>query len=803
MNFAKSTYAAVLWGAVAVICSSLAITARADVVYLKDGTILEGKVINQKDSIDDPIGGSFVVSKAGGFFAVADGVRIIIFSSKQLDPARVPEQNDFLTQFQTFERKYSPPGRQPPSGTFKGAGPFNNVGVRQLQIVEPTGKVVQVPQVLTVLNAHGVQLCAKEYLWRTHYMLSELDPKTIRELITQFPDMIEAPGKPEPDKRMKIYRFFVQAKRFDEAAKELDKLEKDVPAAAKRAQDARHDLRQAHALHTLDQAQQALSAGQFRFAQALLARIPAAGIEGSVNVKVNTLRVRVENLAKQWELAVRYLNQLPDEIDGTESELLCEAADVIRNQIHLEALDRLEPFISLAEQAERAKAQGNVPAHRADELLSLAATGWLLGKESAQTKPDAARKAWKARRFVASYLATDSIRLRETMLQRYQKDEPIELDEIARIISLLPPTHPDDGAGLTPLKRRARGKTETDYVVQLPVDYYPGRSYPVLIVLNNENERPDDILERYRYEAANQGFILVAADWSGGTFGPYVYSGAEHDRVIEVLHDLGQRFPVDSDRVFLSGLGQGANAAWDIGLSHPDLFAGVSAISSQPKLSHTMPMYRNAQNLPFYIVTGDLAGDAPKENQRIISEMISRGYPTLHCIYRGRGTEWFGGELPYIFQWMRTKRRYGGHPEMGRNPGGFGSSYEEYQSMRSSDNHFWWMHSTDYMAGHLIENKKPKQEFYPARFQGIIKPGNQVNVYTLGLRNLTLTLGPNMVDYTKPVYVTWTGFRAKYTWSNDKKPLQPSLRTMLEDLRERGDRQRLVYVRIELPADGR
>ena len=45
--------------------------------------------------------------------------------------------------------------------------------------------------------------------------------------------------------------------------------------------------------------------------------------------------------------------------------------------------------------------------------------------------------------------------------------------------------------------------------------------------------------------------------------------------VIDTLRDLRRRFQVDSDRVFLFGWEQGADAALDIGMSHPDQFAGV------------------------------------------------------------------------------------------------------------------------------------------------------------------------------------------------------------------------------------
>lgn len=788
----------ILCGLLALAIAAAAVS-RGDEVYLKDGTILRGQVVTQMDYINDPLGESFLVMKAGGFFAVADGVRIVIFSSKQVDPTQGDAgsiKNVFLDQFLRFQQDVASRGGQPPGGTFMGAGPFNNRGVRKLKMRDALNRPYEIDQAAQVVTPFGVQLKAKNFNWKSLFLTNEFDRKVIRDLIYTFPEMT---GTPTATKRLKVFRFFLQAKWFPEAEKELDTAIKLFPANQEIA-SARTALEHARAEDTLEQVRRALLAGQFRYAQALMARVPNAGLPGGLMVKANTLRVHVQNQTKQWEMAIRFLHTLPDEVDGPDSELLCDAAESIRDNLYLEAIDRLEPFIVLAEQAERQRKAGGQPNKSAEELLALAVTGWLLGKESAQAKPEAARKLWKARRFVERYVASDELGERGILMTRYKSDEPVEIEELARLISLLPPAKPDDSTGLKLIKRRAAGPRETDYWVQLPLDYFPGRPYPVVIVLNSENQRPQDIIEWYRQEAVMNGFILVAADWSGGTFGPYVYSAAEHERVLEVLHDLKLRFPVDPDRVFLTGWGHGANATWDIGLSHPDLFAGIAPISGDPDLSKTLALYRNAQNLPMYIVTGDAAGDAPKKIQRVVTEMINRGFPILHSVYRGRGIEWFGGELPYIFEWMTKKRRYSGHTEVGRFPGGaFGNDHEEYQSMRSTDNRFWWLSSSDIMDRYLIENKPQAKSFNPARFQGTIKPDNEIVLYSLGLRNLTLRLGPGMIDYSKPVRIKWPSYRQSYVWTNGKAPLKPSVETMLEELRKDRDRQRLVYVKVTLP----
>src|SRR5947209_5498651 len=60
-------------------------TGRAQhIVYLKDGTVLHGRIFSQREQISDG-GLNFTVFKAGSFFAVGDGARAMIFPVRNID----------------------------------------------------------------------------------------------------------------------------------------------------------------------------------------------------------------------------------------------------------------------------------------------------------------------------------------------------------------------------------------------------------------------------------------------------------------------------------------------------------------------------------------------------------------------------------------------------------------------------------------------------------------------------------------------------------------------------------------------
>jgi hypothetical protein len=151
---------------------------------------------------------------------------------------------------------------------------------------------------------------------------------------------------------------------------------------------------------------------------------------------------------------------------------------------------------------------------------------------------------------------------------------------------------------------------------------------------------------------------------------------------------------------------------------------------------------------------------------------------------------------------MDRKKRESGFPELGRR---FlmGTNGEEFQTMRATDNRFYWVtveqHNEKYLNPLL-----DKENAVSAVVQATIREGNLIAVNTRGIKSLRLWLGrvwdaqngsKAMIDFDKPVRVTVGG---KPTNNNRGYAVTPSLATMLDDLYERGDRQRLFLATIDL-----
>ena len=138
-----------------------------------------------------------------------------------------------------------------------------------------------------------------------------------------------------------------------------------------------------------------------------------------------------------------------------------------------------------------------------------------------------------------------------------------------------------------------------------------------------------------------------------------------------------RRFSVDSDRVYLTGHGTGGDAAWDLGLAHPDLWAGVMPIVALAD-RYTTRYAANAQYVSWYFVDGELDGDRMAQNATQFDRYLKPKGDTTVVEYLGRGFEPFGDELQRLFEWMSLRKR---------------TTPEEFEcvTMRPWDNFFWWL----------------------------------------------------------------------------------------------------------------
>lgn len=214
--------------------------------------------------------------------------------------------------------------------------------------------------------------------------------------------------------------------------------------------------------------------------------------------------------------------------------------------------------------------------------------------------------------------------------------------------------------------------SEQPYALYLPHSFTPGTEYPLVISLHAEDSshrlnlrqvlnvpnRFGDVAAgdlRYFPLARDAGFI-VACPYAHGTMG---YQGVAEADVYDVLADVERRFPVDRDRVYLTGISMGGGGALWLALTRPDVWAAVAPVSpiAPPGTSDLAP---NALNLPIRIFQGDDDAVAPAAAARGWQRsLLDAGSEADYIEYPGvHHNAW---ELAYrnggVFDWFANFRR--------------------------------------------------------------------------------------------------------------------------------------------------
>jgi hypothetical protein len=268
----------------------------------------------------------------------------------------------------------------------------------------------------------------------------------------------------------------------------------------------------------------------------------------------------------------------------------------------------------------------------------------------------------------------------------------------------------------------------------------------------------------------------------------YNFSIQEHHAIMASLRDLRWRFQVNSDKVFLTGFAEGGMLTYDVGMSHPDLFAGLLPMCAGPEqsnpASYSKYYWSNVQLLPIYAVDGDKHGTSPEDNDKMFKDWIRFKYPVLYVSYKGRSQEWFGGELPDMMDWMSRKVRMFPLTQLG-SISGVTSKGEEFRIMRSTDNRFYWI-----STGQLAPNFPGRP---PSELSATIFRQNEIHVNAKGVRQVSLWVYPGMIDFAQKVKVV-----VNRNIEIGPFNLQPNPAVMLEDLYMYGDRQRIFLARIDI-----
>lgn len=747
-------------------------------VVLKDGRVLSGKrglVAGMTEiPLANPAEGPGPVPLVE---VLDDDLRRTFFSIYQVSQRRPDQSTDVPEKFLIRQRVLHTGQTIKTVGPLLNVQPFDQFGRRTVTMLTARGEV-KIVQAITELTPSYAKVQGVTHVWDMRIATSSLPQDCLSAVL-------KGQGKEGGVEDLKrIARFLLQCDRYEEAAKEIARFLAAHPDDAQLKKDLEPSLKaiqQLSARRLLSELQARRGAGQHRGVLELLRKFPTEEIAADT---AEAVREMIRESESSEAVRRRVLEQLGELAQKLGDATLRKRAEPILAEIGAElnanTLDRMAAFREMVD-------DGSIqPADK----LALAISGWLLGAKSAMPRLSTALSLVEVRRMILEYFEKPDKLARDELLVGSRSEEGAAPALVARLLAHMKPPV----AAAAPAEPGKPYELEVPGIdssappvrclVQLPPEYDPHRRYPTIVTLHGAGFNPQHQIDWWAGQASRYGYLVLAPAWTLEHQKQYQYSAREHAAVLDTLRAACQRFSIDTDRVFLTGHSMGGDAAWDMGLAHPDLWAGVIPIAAKSDKYCTL-YWENAALVPFYFVIGELDSSRMVANSVDWDRYMRKGYNVTVVEYQGRGHESFSDEILRLFDWMGRLRR------------NFAPREFTAVTMRPSDSFFWWIELRQLPPRAMIapDDWPPSRGTRPMETKATITRVNGMLVQT-GAAQATLWLSPDVLDLSRPFTITING---RAISRSALATLTGDLETMLEDARRRGDRQHPFWAKLETP----
>lgn len=781
-------------------------------IELKDGMILgPGKEFPIYD-IGKPIAsvGQNNEVRVAVIKALRDGLRTTYVNEFRLEKKPIPVKESPIGI--KIGQKVEAGEAKVPDGSIADCSAFNLFG-RRICFVRNQDGVTEVVQGITEIATHyvkveGLQGEAGKSNWDMRLALSSFDSQVLRDILVQNANPTKS------NDFLEIVNLFRSAKRYVDARIVLEEAILRFPELERNKADLK-SLDQEITDQLFSVSDQALSVGQNTFAKSILESIDKAGLSIETQLKVKAkLDALATTAIEQEELFGWMTADITSMVEGQAKSDFLSVLPEIRANLNAETELRFTDY-----RLKRAD-----KANTADQMAARAISGWLFGSAAGIDKSSVVASGVRARKIIVEFLSkpVKDIQLIEDLI-KLESGTP---ELVAKIIANMAPplATPDSAAVVRPsgttddpsssFTVQGRYKIEVPlggdmigavakYTVQLPPEYNPFRRYPCIFTLPGDLTNMEWQIDWWagRYfpemkrcfgEASKLGYIVVTPDWAEPKQPQYNYTENEHAMVLAPLRDAMRRFSIDTDRVFISGHFMGADAAWDIALAHPDLWAGNIVVSGEAK-KFIAPHRENSQYVPSYFVAGERDSFIDSSNGPEWTTLLKENRSNcIVTIYRGRKPDHFQEELPRIMQWMGFPDRVRKTPRDSKKDFKF-----EVSTFRAGDKFFWWFETEGLFEKKLIHPLLYTRDTKPGggyKIESSIVKNAEKNIVVLGTvpaQTCTIWLSPDLVDFSKKIEIRGKG--------NVSVTLKPETRVILEDVRGRADRQHPAWMRVDLP----
>jgi predicted peptidase len=217
---------------------------------------------------------------------------------------------------------------------------------------------------------------------------------------------------------------------------------------------------------------------------------------------------------------------------------------------------------------------------------------------------------------------------------------------------------PGPGQHAQSFRKQVTRTVAYDYLLYLPPEYDPAgeRQWPLVVFLHGAGERGDEIEKVKTHgppKLAAQGehfpFIIVSPQCPSEQWW-------EISDLNLLLDDLLARYPVDRDRVYLTGLSMGGFGTWEWAARNPERFAAVAPICGGGRKWWA----RSLKAVPIWAFHGAKDQLVPLEHsQEMVDAVKLAGGDARLTIYPDAGHDSWSMTYtdPELYQWLLSHQR--------------------------------------------------------------------------------------------------------------------------------------------------
>jgi predicted peptidase len=216
------------------------------------------------------------------------------------------------------------------------------------------------------------------------------------------------------------------------------------------------------------------------------------------------------------------------------------------------------------------------------------------------------------------------------------------------------------------------------YLVLEPEKIEPGKKYPVILFLHGAGERGDNphdaeahfpkLMATPEYRRKYECFVVVPqcrekdqwvkVNWSDRNSSHFPAEPSPMMQMaMQALDQTIEEYPVDKNRIYLTGLSMGGYGSWDLSMRRPEMFAAVVPICGGGDEREA----KRIINVPIWAFHGSVDPAVPVERSRSMIEALKEaGGSPKYTEYKGVGHDsWTpaytdpNGVMPWMFEQVK------------------------------------------------------------------------------------------------------------------------------------------------------